>query len=209
MKRAITDEQKSERRREILACAARLILEKDYDHLTLTEVAGSLGLVKGTLYLYFSTKEELFLTLTEQELEVWFGGVAPLFSDSQLSATDLASALTESLAVRPTLLKLFSILHVILERRVSLERIVRFKYHLLNFLNVGATLIEEHQPRLAGKGVQFLATVYELIIGVVHLTDSSGVVGKALENPELTPFRLDFRRRMRASLEIVLKGLGL
>ena len=37
----------------------------------MTQLAKKAGVVKGTLYLYFKTREELFLTLYEQSLIRW------------------------------------------------------------------------------------------------------------------------------------------
>ena len=43
-------------------------LEVGYEAFSLTQLAKRADVVKGALYLYFQTKEELFLTLYEQSL---------------------------------------------------------------------------------------------------------------------------------------------
>ena len=73
--RARSRDEKRERRHEILGATAALFLETPYDRVTMAEVARRCGLAKGTLYLYFRTKEELFLALAERDLELFFAEV--------------------------------------------------------------------------------------------------------------------------------------
>ena len=70
--RAISGEQKEERRRAILSAAAQLFRETSYEAVNMAGVASQSGLAKGTVYLYFKTKEELFLDLLAQEFVAWF-----------------------------------------------------------------------------------------------------------------------------------------
>lgn len=52
--------RKEERPGEILAAALALFAERGFSATRLEDVAESAGVAKGTIYLYFSTKEELF-----------------------------------------------------------------------------------------------------------------------------------------------------
>ncbi|MDE2140118.1 MAG: helix-turn-helix transcriptional regulator, partial [Gammaproteobacteria bacterium] len=70
--RAVSDEQKAERRSTILQTALTAFADTAYDELTMDRIAADAGLAKGTLYLYFRSKEEVFLALCEHELGRWF-----------------------------------------------------------------------------------------------------------------------------------------
>jgi AcrR family transcriptional regulator len=48
-----------ERKSEIVATACQLFLSKGYDRTTMKDVMSHLGIAKGTIYHYFSSKEEL------------------------------------------------------------------------------------------------------------------------------------------------------
>lgn len=61
--RARQPEEKEQRRQEILKAAESLWLESSYQDLSMNQIASGAGLAKGTLYLYFKTKEEIFLEL--------------------------------------------------------------------------------------------------------------------------------------------------
>jgi AcrR family transcriptional regulator len=54
------------RTREILAAARRLMEQKGADALTMDEIAQAAGVAKGTIYLYFQSKDELIQALLSQ-----------------------------------------------------------------------------------------------------------------------------------------------
>ena len=58
-------ERKQDRRRAILETAARLFAERGYSECDMERVSDALGLAKGTLYLYFPGKQELFLACVD------------------------------------------------------------------------------------------------------------------------------------------------
>ncbi len=60
---------KEARRRAILQAARQVFARKGYDPATLEAVAREAGLAKGTLYLYFRDKEDLFFQVVLATLE--------------------------------------------------------------------------------------------------------------------------------------------
>jgi AcrR family transcriptional regulator len=54
------------RREDILETAARVFAERGYPNADMQEIADALGVGKGTLYRYFASKEELFLTAVDR-----------------------------------------------------------------------------------------------------------------------------------------------
>jgi AcrR family transcriptional regulator len=90
----------------------------------MAEVAACSGLAKGTLYLYFETKEELLLALLKDLLDDWFDEL-----DAELAASgawDLewaAVLLCTALDHQHTLIRLLPIAVSILEHNSSSLRI--------------------------------------------------------------------------------------
>ena len=70
-KRARSLEEKSFRRQQILEAASELFAEVGYEGFSVALLASKAGIVKGTLYLYFKTREEVFLALYDQSLYRW------------------------------------------------------------------------------------------------------------------------------------------
>ncbi|MCS7101460.1 MAG: TetR/AcrR family transcriptional regulator [Burkholderiaceae bacterium] len=60
--------RKQERPRELLAAALDLFVERGYAGTRLDDVAARAGVAKGTLYLYFANKEELFKAVVRENI---------------------------------------------------------------------------------------------------------------------------------------------
>lgn len=57
---------KEERRNEILAAAKRIFARKGYSATRIGDVAGEAGIANGTVYLYFSSREEILVAAFEE-----------------------------------------------------------------------------------------------------------------------------------------------
>ena len=64
------EREKQRRRNDILDAAEHVFFEKGLKSATMDEVAEEAELSKGTLYLYFKSKEDLYLGITERALTV-------------------------------------------------------------------------------------------------------------------------------------------
>ena len=60
------EREKLQRRSDILSAAKKVFAEQGFDHASLDEIAALCELSKGTLYYYFSGKEELFTSVIEE-----------------------------------------------------------------------------------------------------------------------------------------------
>ncbi|MGH7808031.1 MAG: TetR/AcrR family transcriptional regulator [Thermodesulfobacteriota bacterium] len=59
----------SGRKEEIIKITAQLFSEKSYHDVTMEEIAEKVGVAKGTIYLYFESKEKLYLEILEDRYE--------------------------------------------------------------------------------------------------------------------------------------------
>lgn len=64
-----------ERRNEILQASVRVFVKKGFFKTQMEDVAKESGVAKGTLYLYFRSKEELFASLFEDIFEQGFSNI--------------------------------------------------------------------------------------------------------------------------------------
>ena len=58
-----------DKRQRILAAATAVFAERDFHQVLVSEVASRAGVGKGTVYLYFPTKDHLHRGALEQSLE--------------------------------------------------------------------------------------------------------------------------------------------
>src|SRR5215203_2975809 len=60
-------DEDSSKRRQILDGASKVFLDLGFDGASMGEIARAAGVSKGTLYVYFDSKEKLFEALTIEE----------------------------------------------------------------------------------------------------------------------------------------------
>ena len=77
-RRATNPSAKEARSQQILAATAELLERWSYADITMDRIAERAGVAKGTLYLYFRTKEALFLSLYEDRLGAWYAELQAL-----------------------------------------------------------------------------------------------------------------------------------
>ena len=59
-------ETETVRQEQILAAARKVFKEKGYDGITIADIVKEAGVAQGTFYLYFSSKRDAFLALSQQ-----------------------------------------------------------------------------------------------------------------------------------------------
>lgn len=209
-RRAIYDDQKEERRQAILDTAGRLFQATSYEAVTMAGVAEVAGVAKGTVFLYFKTKEALFLALLEQQLESWFAAVNTglIAISGESSIPRVTALLGEQLESRPGLTRLLAILHTLLERNISVEEALHFKYMLKDHFERTGALLERCLPFLhAGEGAHVLLQCDAMVIGFWHLADAAPVVQQVLQQPELLLFEIRFVSELSTAMQALLYGL--
>ncbi|HEY0734520.1 MAG TPA: TetR family transcriptional regulator [Herpetosiphonaceae bacterium] len=212
-RRAVKDEQKQERRQVLLDVAWELFQAASYQSLTINEVAERARLAKGTVYLYFKTKEELFLSLQEQQLAAWFAEVNMRLQAMPAAPEDdpviqVVEILCETLKQRPGLTRLLAIMHTVLEQNIDFETALHFKQMLLGHVSGTGALLEQRLPFLTtGQGARIILHINALAIGLQHMADPAPVVQRVLDEHELKIFAIDFAREFSATLQTLLYGV--
>ena len=69
--RATTDEKKNERKDVIYSAALALFKENGYDKVSFNGIAAKAGFTKSNMYRYFSSKEEVFLSIFAALFKQW------------------------------------------------------------------------------------------------------------------------------------------
>jgi len=73
-----TADEESAKRRQIVEGAHAVFLARGFDAASMNDIARAAGVSKGTLYVYFKDKEQLFEAIVEQECELQAEGVFTL-----------------------------------------------------------------------------------------------------------------------------------
>lgn len=208
--RARKEEDKSTRRATILAAARGLFGKQPYAAISMDQVAGAAGLAKGTLYLYFDTREQLFLALLEDLLAEWFLALETALGSSRrrLTPAQFAALLWETLAARPLLVRLLALMESVLERNISAESAALFKTMLRDRMSSAGALLEQRLTGLApGDGLRVLLHLRALLTGLTQMADPSPVLREVLaQRPDLAVFQLDLGREFTFAATALVEG---
>src|SRR4051812_3793359 len=73
---------KSDRKDQIYRATRELLARGDFHSLTIDDVARRAGIAKGTVYLYFKTKESLYADLVQSLFGEWFEQVESIVAEN-------------------------------------------------------------------------------------------------------------------------------
>jgi AcrR family transcriptional regulator len=209
-KRAISVDQKQARRETVLGAARVLFVEAGFFDISMSMIAKRAKMAKGTVYLYFKTKEEVFLTLSEKEITDWLYALEEKLTSASLplSNEDFVSLYCETMNERQPMLRLTSLLHLVLEKNVTYDEVLAFKKRLLvHSLRVGEK-IEKTLPFLKeDQGVALITQFHSSVVGWGQMCEISPVVSEVLENEELAAFKFDLETNLYQSLLLILEGV--
>ena len=124
--RARTNEQKSFRREQILAAAHTLLTESGYDGFAMAPLARRANVAKGTLYLYFTTREEVLLALCTRYVDQWIEALRPELR-AGMTDGDYAEHFFATAYGVENLMCLIARLEQTIEHNVAIDRFIETK----------------------------------------------------------------------------------
>ncbi len=213
MRRAGGETEKLERRNQILSLADSLCQSHAYEEIRMTDLAHEAGIAKGTLYLYFPSKESLFLALSLERLNTVFAEIENRLSMAgagKLNASLLAHIVAAGISKDLCLPRLLSDLHSELEKRVPYKEALEFKQRLAGYIEKAGSALSKLYPVLSPESAKkFFLYLYAQIVGLSHLTDISPFMKKISSEPGLEVFKLGFAESLEESARLFLQGLEL
>ena len=144
--RAKSKEDKKEKHQAIIDAAAALFIEKKCLP-TVATIAQNSGQAKGTVYLYFSSKEAIFLTLLQQHYQTWFHQIEQTLSNSH-SLADLINCIVGSAIDDKILFNLASLSSAILKPGADEDLVAQYEQWFNDEFILLATLLNNKFPML-------------------------------------------------------------
>lgn len=120
----------------MLDAAAALADERHVDDIAVHEIPDQLGLAKGTMYRYFGSKEEIFLSVLERDLRAFGSAVVDRLRELE-GSDDLeaaASAVVDPILARPRMCNLLALMPNGLMRNVD-ERVAQEFWEMRSQVN--------------------------------------------------------------------------
>jgi AcrR family transcriptional regulator len=173
------------------------------------EVAEAAGLAKGTVYLYFPSKEEMLLALHERQVAQFFVEVMKRLDGPGPVDFDAIFEVTSKHLIRvPGYLALTSRCFGLMDREIPTETALAFKTRVGQILVLAGAGLERHFPALApGDGITVFIHSYGLIVGLWQLLHPNERFGAAMNKPELRMFKRDYEREIERALRSLWAGM--
>ncbi|XDD42364.1 TetR family transcriptional regulator [Leptospira sp. WS60.C2] len=207
-KRAVLEKDKLSKRTSIIQAAATLLQKKDWAELSMDEVAKRAKIAKGTLYLYFPTKEDLCLRIHSADYESWFMDLNEFLEKApQIDAEIFSQWFVNSMDRHLRFLKLLPIVPTILEKNASVQTIREFKTNLKKQITSVLPRLIQYFPFFTEQsGFLFLMQCHALAVGSWSHGFPSNQVKEAVKDTELEMFVLDYKQFLEFSILNLLKG---
>ncbi len=211
MKRAMTEEAKVARSKEILNTAEKLFLESGYRDLKMSDIAKAAGISNGLLFVYFKTKETLFLCLLWREYEKRLDFLEERIREKRPeSFSDLQSLLLEELSWllenNPLYIRLEALRAVILERGADTDTLCRMKKHLCGRIDTWSRKLEESGILSREEIMDIYCMESGIITGCYQQSLISASVRSALPSTDLCMLQRDYRSDILNGMKCYLEG---
>jgi AcrR family transcriptional regulator len=165
--RATNPEDKEQRREAILDAAEQQWLAQPERMANVADIAAAAGLAKGTVYLYFRSKEELFLAIHERHVENYFNSVAERAAqDEPMQVVDMFGLTKQFLATTNTFLPIATQCHGMMERHIPLEVGYAFEERTYARLNAVVSALQRHFPLVSQA---LMLQSYAMMLGLWQL----------------------------------------
>ncbi len=169
--RATNPEDKLSKRESILDAAQHLWLSNTDRISNMDALAKASGVAKGTLYLYFKSKEEVLLALHERDLNLFFSRLTERASQpDSMQTQDLIDLVVKVIHDSPTFLPLSSLCRGLMERQLPLETSVAFTTQIATQLEQAVHALQAHFPHIS---CMKLMQGYALLLGLWQLLQPS------------------------------------
>lgn len=167
-----SEERTNARKEEIINACEKLYQTKSFKEITIKEIGNVTSFTRTSIYNYFQTKEEIFLTLLKREYDLWIEELNKVVESHETMTNDeIASELARTLDERHQLLKLLAMNHYDMEENSRIELLVEFKESYGNALRAVLAMLTKFRPDMSIEEKQtFVYTFFPFMFGIYPYT---------------------------------------
>lgn len=208
--RARTVQEKDARRTSLLESALTLLLENNGQLPTVNAIAAQAGVAKGTAYIYFKSKEAIYMALFEQQLFAWFEEVRQQLRFTSGDINDsLVDALLSFKQQQPYVWLLASLSHFTLEPALDKNDLLHHKTKLAQEYRSTAFAISKAADRdpdgIEEIQVRLLQS-YAYLLGCWQVVYPPVAITSLITGPGLTTLQPDFYGFAQQGLHKIWSG---
>ncbi|ULO07635.1 TetR/AcrR family transcriptional regulator [Paenibacillus sp. 19GGS1-52] len=192
--RVRNDTQRKIRVEQIKNAAIKLFDTEQFHEIDLAKIAKETTFTRGNLYKYISSKEEIFLLVVLDEFKDWISDLKKNFTIEMTHEIQAFSQRWAEVVYRhQRFLKLISMLFTIIERNVTLEKLVSFKSQFsIETVDLNH-VIKYVFPVWDDKTIdKFFRVQTHYLIGLFPYTSPTPIQKEAMEQLDINYKSLDF-----------------
>jgi AcrR family transcriptional regulator len=207
---ALSEEERSSRRAALLDAAQRLFRNRR-KLPTVLDIARAAGMAKGAVYLWFRTKEEIFVAL----LDANFGKllcrlltvIESLDPLPALAAGSFAAKYVKVIDEMPDILPLTTMPGSVFRENLPIESLSHFNRNLGAGLSTAGELLEKRVGNLLpGQGTDLLFRTWTLTVGIWQVLDLPEALRKILDAPALSILHREFLTELEIAVTQLWRG---
>ena len=199
-------EAREHRISQLLDAAVALWLANPGRVPSVAEVASEAGLAKGTVYLYFKSKEDLLLAAHERHVQAFFAVLVERASSSEpMDINSMMQLVSEHIVKLPAFLPLATLVAGLMYKGITPGAAQAFEERIAEHLTTAGSLLRNHFPLPdIESGARLLMRSYALILGLWQLVGSEQPI---CTNPEVTAMMMpDYPSELDAALRALWHG---
>lgn len=195
--------RKDSRPEEILKAALACFVETGFAATKLDEIAKRAGVSKGTLYLYFSSKEEIFQAVISEKVVTHIGEIEDILNLENVSAEELLRHLYTFLGKVVASSKISAIPKLVIAEAGNFPEITNFYYREVIMRGFGVVKEILHRGVKSGefRKIDVEQTVYSIISPAIF-----AVIWKHSFTPHVG-HEVDSEKFFQNHAELILHGL--
>ena len=182
-------------------------MEAGYEGFSMGLLSKRAGVAKGTLYLYFGTKEEVLLSLYSQEFERFCHNIIAGVS-AGISDADFVSHLYETSLSDPIFLALHARLGTVIEQNISVDALITSKRNMATHFHAMVTQLSEPLGLNFEQTLEALSGISALLTGSYDGSSDSVIENEVLPEDVATFMGyFDMKVRFEKNAGYILQGI--
>lgn len=199
-KRATTEQERAALRRRILDATATLLARWSLEDVNVDRIAALAGIAKGTVYLYFRTREELVLEVFDRCHGLWLDALEARLREDRapLSPDEVARLTVSTLLDNLLLVRLYGQIGAVIKGSVSPEASHRIRLRQTTRMNSTALALESRLPSVTStQAARWLFRFEAFTAGIAPLAQLTRAVAGAFADPGRTAHNLDLKSELQ------------
>lgn len=206
----LSEEERANRRTALLDAGRRLYREKG-TLPTVSDIAKAAGMAKGAVYLWFRSKEEIFVALLEDGFLKLIACLLPVIESLDprpaSAAGGFAAKYVRLLDEVPDVVPLSSVPNSIFRDHLPIESLSRLNRNLGAGLSQAGDLLERRIGRLLpGQGTDLLLRTWTMTVGLWLMLNKPDDLWSILDAPALSIFHREFRTELETAVTQLWRG---